>query len=150
MKISPILILGLSLLTIQVFSQVANSYAPDFAQLDYENRKEFNIKQVNIVGAERRDDNAIKSITGLREGGVVTIPSEELSNAMNKLYRLRLFSSVEIVLDSLIENDVYLTILLKEQPVLSGFKFENIKKGKQEKLIEALGETLKSRRNRYS
>ncbi len=138
-----LLALGCCFYTVALQAQDVNTYSPDFAQLDFENRQTFTIKEVRIVGAERRDDNAIKSITGLREGGTVTIPSEELMEAMKKLYRLRLFSDVEIALDSLDGQDVYLSIILQEQPVLSGYTFLNVKKGQQEKIIEKLGESLR-------
>ena len=113
--------LVLSIALVQLLQgQTVNPFAPDFVELNFTEKKEYLLKGVNIIGAERRDDNAIKSITGLREGNKITIPSEELSNAIKKLWRLRLFSDVTILLDSLSGQDIYLTIQLKEQPILSG------------------------------
>ena len=135
--------LGLCLSWGGLKAQNTNPLAPDFVELDYSNKKIYHIAQVNITGAERRDDNAIKSITGLREGQTIEIPSERLSRAVNELWRLRLFSDVEIMLDKLVEDSVYLTVQLKEQPVLSGYQFKNVRKIQQENLIEELGETFR-------
>ena len=138
-----LLLLGFGLLLGGLTAQDTNPLAPNFVELDYSNKKTYHIAQVNITGAERRDDNAIKSITGLREGQTIEIPSERLSRAVNELWRLRLFSDVEIVLDKLVQDSVYLTIQLKEQPILSGYQFKNVRKIQQENLIEELGETFR-------
>ena len=142
-RIVILLFLGLCLSWGSLKAQNTNPLAPDFVELDYSNKKIYHIAQVNITGAERRDDNAIKSITGLREGQTIEIPSERLSRAVNELWRLRLFSDVEIMLDKLVEDSVYLTVQLKEQPVLSGYQFKNVRKIQQENLIEELGETFR-------
>ena len=47
------------------------------------------------------------------------------------------------MLDKLVEDSVYLTVQLKEQPVLSGYQFKNVRKIQQENLIEELGETFR-------
>jgi len=120
-RIVVLIFLGLCLSLGGLIAQNTNPLAPDFVELDYSNKKIYHIAQVNITGAERRDDNAIKSITGLREGQTIEIPSERLSRAVNELWRLRLFSDVEIMLDKLVEDSVYLTVQLKEQPTLSGY-----------------------------
>ncbi len=139
-------ILSVLVLTIclnSIMSQVVNDMAPDFVELDYSNKKIYHIAEVNVTGAERRDDNAIKSITGLREGQTIEIPSEALSNAVKGLWKLRLFSDVEILLDKIKSDSVYITIQLKEQPTLSGYEFKNVKKLQQDNLIDELGETFR-------
>ncbi len=142
-RIVVLLLLGFCLSWGSLKAQNTNPLAPGFVELDYSNKKIYHIAQVNITGAERRDDNAIKSITGLREGQTIEIPSERLSRAVNELWRLRLFSDVEIMLDKLVKDSVYLTVQLKEQPTLSGYQFNNVRKIQQENLIEELGETFR-------
>jgi len=39
----------------------------DYQELDFTNPQTYHIAKVNVVGTESRDQNAIKSITGLRE-----------------------------------------------------------------------------------
>ncbi len=137
------IVLGLILSSSGLMAQVTNEMAPDYIELDFSDKKIYHIADVQITGAERRDDNAIKSITGLREGQTIEIPSESLSRAVKELWRLRLFSDVEILLDKIVSDSVYLTIQLKEQPTLSGYVFKNVKKLQQDNLIEQLGETFR-------
>lgn len=128
---------------LSVSAQEQNQMAPGFVELNYSDKKIYHIAQVNVTGAERRDDNAIKSITGLREGQTIEIPSDRLSKAVSELWKLRLFSDVEVLLDKVVLDSVYLTIQLKEQPTLAGYIFTNVKKLQQEKLIEELGESFR-------
>ena len=126
-------------LGLQVQAQTENPMAPEFAELDYSNPSKYTIAQINVIGAEARDDNAIKSITGLREGKTITLPSNALSAGIKKLWDLGLFADVSLVLDSIVAEEVYLTIKLQEQPILSKIIFQDHNKTKTDKLIEELG-----------
>ncbi len=137
------LLLFIAMAAVSLNAQVENDLAPGFMELDYSDKKQYHIAKVNVTGAERRDDNAIKSITGLREGKTIMLPSEDLSRAVKELWRLRLFSDVTILMDSIKMDSLYLTVALKEQPILAGYDFVNIKKIKQEKIIEDLEGTFR-------
>lgn len=124
-------------------AQEVNPMASDFAQLNYSDAKTYTIAQVNVKGAERRDDNAIKSITKLREGNMITIPGPAISKAVKELWKLRLFSDVQILMDKVVEDSVYLTVLLQEQPILAAYNFVDIKKTTRDKLTERLDGTFR-------
>ncbi len=123
--------------------EVADDMAEGFAKLDYSNPKKYGIAKVDVNGTESRDKNAIRSITGLKPGISVTIPSPDLANGIKKLWNLGIFSDVSLVLDSLSEDSVYLTIELVEQPILSQIIFKDVNKTKKDKLKEQLGESLR-------
>ena len=55
--------------------------------LNYSDKKTYEIGGINIVGAENRDRNAIKSITGLKEGGKVQIPGPSIPAAIKSVKR---------------------------------------------------------------
>ncbi|MFT4568668.1 MAG: outer membrane protein insertion porin family [Saprospiraceae bacterium] len=133
------LIVGiLSLCTSIIYGQKENTFAPEFAELDYSNPTKYNIGGINVIGAEARDDNAIKSITGLREGNSITIPGQELTGGIKKLWNLGLFSDVTLVLDSIVGEEIFLTIQLQEQPILTRIVFTDMNKTKTDKLTEEL------------
>lgn len=129
----------LTLFTTFLTAQKTNSFVPGFADLDYSNPQKYTIGALNVIGAEARDDNAIKSITGLREGTSITLPSTDLANGIKKLWNLGLFSDVSLVLDSIVDEELFLTIRLQEQPVLTRIVFKDMNKTKTDKLIETLG-----------
>jgi len=116
-----------------IFNLGAQTDRP-YQELDYNNPQEYQIAEVKVVGTESRDKNAIKSITGLREGESVRIPSNELTDGIKKLWSLGIFADVTLVLDKIESDSVYLTIELLEQPILSRIVFDGVNKTKQDKL----------------
>ena len=82
------------------------------AVIDYSEKSTFNIGGVEVEGAETRDRNAIKSITGLRVGKEISIPGDDIPSAIKALLRLRLFEDVQIIQDKMEDGLIYLTILL--------------------------------------
>lgn len=115
----------------------------NYADFNYTEPVTYDIAKVSIKGTESRDINAIKTITGLREGNPVTIPSPELAAGIKKLWNLGIFSDVTLVMDSIQSDSIFLSIELIEQPILSKIVFKGANKTKQDKLKEELGETLR-------
>ena len=136
--------IALCLSAIQLCSQVdVEQLSEGFAELDYTQPKTYAIAKVSVTGTETRDENAIKSITGLREGKSVTIPSQDLAGGIKKLWNLGIFSDVSLVLDSLTQDSAYLTIQLTEQPILSKIIFRDLNQTKTDKLIDRIGSSLR-------
>lgn len=138
----------LSLAALAVFMQFSLSAQTDkkdrsYADFNYTEPVTYDIAKVNIKGTESRDINAIKTITGLREGNPVTIPSPELSAGIKKLWNLGIFADVTLVMDSIQSDSIFLSIELVEQPILSKIIFKDANKTKQDKLKETIGETLR-------
>ncbi len=110
---------------------------------DYSNPGQFTIGGVEIIGAENRDRNAIKSITGLREGETIEIPGDDIPNAIKALWRLRLFEDVEINQTKVEEgNIIFLEIIITERPTLSRYAFRGIKKLYHDDLNETLEDVI--------
>ncbi|HMQ05865.1 MAG TPA: POTRA domain-containing protein [Saprospiraceae bacterium] len=110
----------------------------DIPVLQYTEKKIYEIAEVNIIGAEGRDRNAIRSIAGLRIGDKITIPGEKISTGLKALWKLRLFEDVKIIQEKTEGDLVWLTIYLKDRPTLSRFTLEGIKQSHQTNLIETL------------
>jgi outer membrane protein insertion porin family len=110
--------------------------------VDYTDQKTYEIGGVVVVGAEMRDDNAITSIAGLQPGKKIKIPGPDIENAIRDLWRLSLFTDVQIVQTKLIGDVIFLEIRLKERPTLSKYSFVGVKKSKFEKLSDLVDEAL--------
>jgi len=61
----------------------------DRSIIDYTQKNTYNIGGVEVVGAETRDRNAIKSITGLRIGKEIKIPGDDIPGARERLFGCR-------------------------------------------------------------
>lgn len=104
--------------------------------VDYSQEKDYEIGGVSVVGAEFADDRAITSISGLRVGDKVRIPGPDIPKAIKALWRLRLFTDVQIVIEKTVGDIIFLQIRLQERPRLSQYTYRGVKKGKQETLDE--------------
>lgn len=110
--------------------------------IDYSTKNTYEIGGVNIVGSESRDRNAIKSISGLREGGKIQIPGPAIGAAIKSLLKLRLFDDVQIFIEKTEDKVVFLKMVLVERPILSRWSFLGVKSGTHDDLNDAIKSIL--------
>ncbi len=107
-------------------------------ELDYANPKEYTIGPINIEGAEGYDPNAIRLVAGLRQGQKIVIPGQQITDAINNLWREELFSDVQIFADKELAGVIYLTIQVAPRPKLSKFRFTGVNKRQADKIREQI------------
>lgn len=101
--------------------------------------QEYEIGPITIVGANNYDHQALKLISGLRQGNKIMIPGPEITKAIQNLWEEDLFSDVQIFLEKTIGDVAYLKIALKSRPKLSYYKFsDNVTKKEAKKIREQL------------
>jgi len=105
---------------------------------DYANPQTFEIGPVRVVGADNYDHQAIKLIAGLRTGQKITLPSQQISKAIQNLWAEGLFSDVAIYAEKEVAGIVYLVIELSPRPKLSKFRFVGVNKREADKLREEI------------
>lgn len=106
--------------------------------VDYTNPKEYVIADISVSGIEFLSKDALIMLSGLNIGQKITIPGNEISNSIDKLWSQSLFSDVKI---SIVKTDgkfVYLDIYLQEQPRLSRVFFYGINNTQESDLREKL------------
>ena len=125
----------LTILTFVFFAAISCNAQQDTLKLiDYSVKKDYEIGGIEVKGAEQRDRNAIKSIAGLKVGQKITIPGPEISKGIKSLWKLRLFSDVQIVQTKTLGDVVFLEIQLSERPTLSRYSYKGVKKSKHDDL----------------
>ena len=105
----------------------------------YMNPKKYTIASTVITGVEYYEHDAIRLISGLMPGKEITIPGDDISNAIKKLWEQDLFSNVEIYYEPLPGGEVRIEIKLEGRPKLSKFKFTqngDVSRGEAEKIRE--------------
>jgi len=100
--------------------------------------KEFKILGIDVVGAETTREDFIPSTSGLEEGMEITIPGEEISNAIKRLLRTGLYEDVEIRQKQKMGNGIFLEIWVLEQPRLNKFDIDGGKKSHRRDLKEEI------------
>lgn len=111
------------------------------ATMDYSLAREYEIGTVKVTGTQYLDKNVLISISGLRPGTKITIPSEDVSKAIKNLWDQKLFTKINIVLDHTIGDVAFLEIQLEERPRLSRFIFKGIPNADVDELRKKLNLT---------
>lgn len=71
---------------------------------------------ISIEGGENFDEQLLKSISGLTIGQTYEVPGAEISEAVRRYWRQKMFSNVSITADSIVNGKIYLRIKLTAQP----------------------------------
>lgn len=107
-------------------------------KLNYANPAEYTIGGIEVTGLNVLDKNAMISLTGLKVGDKVKIPSDQIAGAIRKLWKHGLIGDATILVDRIEGQTVYLTIALAERPRLNDFYFTGVRKAKLSSLKEEL------------
>ncbi|MDF1610715.1 outer membrane protein assembly factor BamA [Stygiobacter electus] len=115
-----------------------------FAQVQKETYK---ILGISVVGNKSADATTIIANTGLRINDELVIPSDQINNAIKRLWNLGIFEDVQLLIDKKIDNGIFLLIKVSEYPRLEKLVFEGYDELSEDKLNKMVsivrGQTLK-------
>lgn len=103
--------------------------------------KKYHINEIKVTGNKYFDQALLISIANLNKGDEVVIPGgDNFSKAIQNLWKQNYFSSVEIYITKLYEdNRIDIEIVVSERPRLCNFTFEGVKKSESEDLSGKTG-----------
>ena len=125
-------VLPLSLLLVLAFLLSFQVSAQD---LSYENGKTYILAGLEVTGLQSYNEQTVKTYTGLQEGQPITVPGDKISQIINKLWSLELFTDVEFYITRIEGDNIYLELHIEERPTLSNVTFYGVKKRKVDDLI---------------
>jgi outer membrane protein insertion porin family len=131
-------ILLLLLITLGSFDAFAQPVNLGGSNINFLQPKEYVIGPILVEGVDDFDPNAIKLISGLKEGSRVTVPGDEFSNGIKRLWAQKYFSDVQIYATKIVGNTIFLTIKLQGRKRLAGKFYDNVTKAKADKLEEVV------------
>lgn len=105
---------------------------------DYKAPKKFEIGPIRVVGADNFDHNAIKLLSGLRQGQDISVPGDDIAKAIKNLWAEGIFSNISIYAEKEIAGILYLVIEVTPRPKLSRFKFTGVTKREADKIREEI------------
>ena len=100
--------------------------------------RQYEIREVTVSGLVTGRESYLISSSGLRVGGSITIPGEDISNAIKQIYRTNLFSDVQILYEQLPGSMIDIEIAVVEQPRLQRYEIEGVKRSQRRDLNERL------------
>ncbi len=110
--------------------------AQEQERVPFDQGKVYIIKEVDVTGKVSYNKETIVTFTGLEKGQSITIPGEEISNSIKKLWKLGLYNDVDFYIGKIEGDSISLILSLNELPKIHEVKFVGIKKGKLETIIK--------------
>ncbi len=98
----------------------------------------YEIAGIDIAGADNYNKATVLGFAGLKPGDRVEIPGEEITEASKRLWKQGLFTNVQVTVDKITGNKVWLTFHLREQPRIATVNYTGVKKGEQKDLDDRL------------
>ncbi|MCB0580422.1 MAG: outer membrane protein assembly factor BamA [Phaeodactylibacter sp.] len=124
------------------FYTFAQSDTDTIPVLQYSEPKDYEIGGIKVIGADFSDDNAIISIAGLQVGDKIRIPGPDIQKGIKALWKLRLFTDVQIIKEKTIGDVIFLEIKVQERPRLSRHSYRGVKKSYHDDLNDEVDKYL--------
>ena len=121
-------------LTLLIFGSFSQIKAQD--RVPFDQGKKYILANVDVIGKISFNTQTVITFSGLEKGQEITIPGEQISNAIKKLGKLGLFNEISFYVNRVENDSIYLDLNLEELPKLNEVKFVGIKKSKVEGLIK--------------
>lgn len=138
MKISKVILFALLLFGVVAPAVCFAAGASDGVVVDYNAPKKYIVGGVKVEGNHYLSADQIIQFSGLREGMEVTVPGEQISMIIKKMWLQKSFEDVGVSIDSLSsgKDTAFFKISIIERPRMSRWTFSGVKSGEQKDLLE--------------
>ena len=138
MKISKVILFALLLFGVVAPAVCFAAGASDGVVVDYNAPKKYIVGGVKVEGNHYLSADQIIQFSGLREGMEVTVPGEQISMIIKKMWLQKSFEDVGVSIDSLSsgKDTAFFKISIIERPRVSRWTFSGVKSGEQKDLLE--------------
>ncbi len=133
------LLIGILLLTSTI------SFAQQATDIPIGEGEQYILGDITVTGTETYNDATVIAFTGLRKGETIFLPGERISNAVKKLWGVKLFSDIRVYVvgikgdpDDDIIDTVDLEINIIEVPTLNKVEIDGLKKNQTKDLLKEL------------
>lgn len=138
-KIFLLLIISICGLT-QVKGQVRYGVnTAEGVQIDYTNPRVFEIAEVQYTGLSTIEERALTGLVGIKVGDKISIPGNEISDAIKKLWKQGIIADVQIWLTKIEGDRAFLEIKISERPRITKFEVEGVTSSQKSDLKEQIG-----------
>lgn len=120
------------------FAQAQTDSIPQYKPINYAVPSQYTIGGVTVSGTKFLDPDILVSLSGLVIGSKMTIPGDDIANALRKLWDQGLFTDVQVRLVRIVGSQAFLDIYVKERARLSRFTLRGIKKADADDLREQI------------
>ncbi len=105
----------------------------------YGKEQKYEIGGITVSGVDNYEDYILIGLSGLTVGETISIPGDEITEAVKRYWKHGLFSAVKIEADSIKDEKVYLNINLAVRPRVSQVNINGVRKSERDDLDEKMG-----------
>jgi len=105
-------------------------------ETSYEDGKRYILGGLEVTGLQSYNEQTVKTYTGLRVGQPITVPGDEISAVINKLWGLELFTDISFYITNIEGENVFLELNILERPTLANVKVYGVKKNKVDEILK--------------
>lgn len=103
--------------------------------ITFDKGQTYTLGGLEVTGLKSFNEQTVITFTGLRVGQEITIPGEQLSEVINRLWDLRLFSDINFYQTRVEGDKIFLELEIVELPTLSDVKITGVKERKAEGIL---------------
>jgi len=136
-KLNKILMLDKSIklfLTVLVLGNIFQAKAQE--RVPFDQGRQYILGDVKVIGKISYNEQTVVTFAGLQKGQKITVPGEEISGAIKKLWKLGLFNEIDTYINRVQGDSIFIDMYITELPKLSEVKIQGVKKGKIDGLIK--------------
>ncbi|MCK5443234.1 MAG: outer membrane protein assembly factor BamA, partial [Maribacter sp.] len=104
--------------------------------IPYEDGKKYILGGLEVTGLQSYNEQTVKTYTGLRVGQPITLPGEQISAIINKLWGLELFTDIDFYITNIEGDNVFLELNILERPTLSEVTLNGVKQKKLDEIVK--------------
>lgn len=130
--LSALLLIAALSATAQLVAQV--QIGSDDGLVDYNNPRTYTIGGITATGTQYVDKSILINMTGLHVGNSISVPGDEISSVIRKLWNQGMFEDVSINVNNIVGDKIFLEIAVVEKPRVSKFSFNGIKKSEADEI----------------
>ena len=95
--------------------------------------------EVTNEGVQKYEDYILISISGLTVGEHITVPGDDITDAVKRYWKHGLFSDVRIEASEIRDDSIFLNIRLSIRPKVSEVNINGVKKNERDDLADKIG-----------
>ncbi len=119
-----------------LFGQITLS--DDLNEIDYMSPKKYILGGITVSGIQYLDENVLKMVSGLTVGMELQVPGEDITRAVENLWKQGLFEDIKITATNIAEDQIFLNVELLERPRLSKYSIKGVKKSEADNLRDEI------------
>lgn len=128
----PIAVMGVSADTTRLIKQDTVPEESEVPEITYSFiQRKYKIQDIQVVGATNYDDFVLIGFSGLKVGDEVSVPGDEITEAVNRFWKQGLFSDVKILASKIEDDKVWLEFRLAPRPRIADITYNGVKKGER-------------------